>query len=176
MLIMSCSKSSVSDLTAQTPPKQPVTSTEVNMVSNWLSPLSFSDGVDRNGNQFITATYPFTPANHVSYNEDAHVELAYVRVPTNQRIPFRYNKLPFTITVGVNGTSKNVVVDYSLDPDGLKLYFKNAEYMFVAKAVDLLVSENWNFRYIIIPKSKYQSLNIDWDDLSAVAVALNFSL
>ena len=67
-------------------------------------------------------------------------------------------------------------VDYSIEPEGLKLYYQNADYTFLSRAVDQTVTDNWVFRYIVIPKTIYQATNVDWNDLRAVSVALNFSL
>jgi hypothetical protein len=104
------------------------------------------------------------------------VELAYAKIPTNQRIPYQYKRLAFDINVVVNGLSSDMSVDYSLGTDGLKLYYKNTDYAFLSRAVDQTVTDNWVFRYIVIPKAIYQTINVDWNDLRAVSVALNFSL
>ena len=177
IITASCSKSSFSELTGQTSPGQSVIlQPEVTAVSSWIYPNSFSVETDRLGNLFIKGFYPFTASSQISYDESSHIELAYVRIPTGQRIPYKYKRLPFDFNIVTNGISGDVLLDYSLDPDGLKLYFKNADYTFLSRAVDQSTTDNWNFRYIVIPKTKYHSINVDWNDLTAVATALNFPL
>jgi len=175
--IVSCSKSASSEFTGQESSKLPAPlRPEVNVVSNWISPSSFSAETDRLGNLYIKGVYPFTASSQISYDKSSHIELVYIRIPTNQRVPYKYERLPFRINITANNISAVVQIDYSLDPDGLKLYFKNADYTVLSRTVDLSISDNWNFRYIVIPKTKYQSTNVDWNNLVAVAAALNFSL
>lgn len=181
--IISCSKSSYSDLASQAasrPADQP--KPEVTTISNWLSPLSFTVETDRLGDKYIKANCLFTPSTpissstQISYDKSTHIELAYVKMPSDQRFLYKYKKLPFDFEVVDHNVSGDVRIDFSLDPDGLKIYFKNADYSFLSRAVDQSIADKWNFRYIVIPKTKYQSTNVDWNDLIAVAAALNFSL
>ena len=177
IVISSCSRSYNTELSGQEVPKQPSSvQPDVNVVSNWVSPGSFAVETDRFGNQLIKGSYAFTAATQISYDKDSHVELVYVRIPTNQRIPYQYKRLPSSINVVVNGLSSDMSVDYFLDPEGLKLYYQNTDYAFLSRAVDQTVTDNWVFRYIVIPKATYQATNVDWNDLRAVSVALTFSL
>ena len=177
IITVSCSKSSSSEFTRQQSSGQSVRlQPEVTTVSNWTYPSSFFVETDRLGNRFIKGVCPFSASSQLNYDESTHIELAYVRIPTGQRIPYKYKRLPFDFNIVTNGISGDVLIDYSLDPDGLKLYYKNADYTFLSRAVDQSTSDNWNFRYIVVPKTKYQSTNIDWNDLSGVAAALNFTL
>jgi len=176
ILIMSCSKSS-SDLTGngylKQPPENPV---EIMTASHWLSPGSFVANTDRLNNFMITGTCPFSAATQIHYDKSTHAELAYARIPTGQRVPYVYKKLAFEFNLDANGLTSHILIDYELNPYGLKINFKNADYLFLTKAVDQSISENWEFRYIVIPKTKYQTLNVDWNDLPAVASALGLSL
>lgn len=175
--ISSCSKSYPTQFSGQEPSKQTVPiQTDVNVVSNWVNPGSFSVETDRFGSQLIKGSYAFTPATQINYDKNSHVELVYVRIPTNQRIPYQYKRLPSNINVVVNGLSSDIAIDYSLDPEGLKLYYQNTDYAFLSRAVDQTVTDNWVFRYIVMPKATYQATNVDWNDLRAVSVALNFTL
>lgn len=175
--ISSCSKSYNTELSGQESSRQTASiQPDVNVVSNWIYPGSFAVETDRFGNRLIKGSYPFTAATQISYDKNSHVELAYVRIPTNQRIPYRYDRLPFNINVVVNGLSSDISIDYALDPEGLKLYYQNTDYTFLSRAVDQTVTDNWVFRYIVIPKATYQATNVDWNDLRAVSVALSFSL
>ena len=173
--IVSCSKTS-SDFSRQGPAETPPPSSpEVTVVSNWISPGSFFESSDRFNKLSITGVCPFTAATQLKYNESTHVELVYARMP-RQRITYEYKKLAFGFGIEVNGSTSRIYLDYSLEPDGLKIYFKNADYLSLLTAVDQSVSENWVYRYIVIPKTKYQTTNVDWNDLPAVALALGFSL
>jgi len=175
--ISSCSKSYPTQLSGQEPSKQTVPiQPDVSVVSNWVNPGSFAVEADRFGIQLIKGSYAFTPATQISYDKNSHMELVYVRIPTNQRIPYQYKRLPSNINVVVNGLSSDMSIDYSLDPEGLKLYYQNTDYAFLSRAVDQTVTDNWVFRYIVFPKATYQATNVDWNDLRAVSVALNFTL
>lgn len=178
MSIVSCSKSSSYQLSGQGPSRQlEIPRPEVIAVSDWVYPSTFSVGTDRLGNLFIKGVHPFNASSQISYDESLHIELAYVRIPTGQRgVRYIYKRLPLDFKIITNGLSAGMLIDYSLDPDGLKLYFKNADYSVLSRVVDQSISDNWNFRYIVIPKTKYQSTNVDWNDLIAVAAALNFTL
>jgi hypothetical protein len=176
ILFVSCSKSP-SDVTRQGPSSSFSTSgpKEINVVSNWMSPNSFSVNVDRLGRYSITGSWLYTGSTPINYDEATHVELAYARIQ-GHRSPYAYKKLAFGVSAEVYGVAAHVLVDYSVDPDGLKIYFKDAAYAFLSCSVDQSILESWEYRYIIIPKTKYQSMHVDWEDLVAVAAALNFSL
>ena len=148
---------------------------EINVVSNWISPNSFSVNVDRVGRYSIVGSCLYSGSTQVGYDEATHVELAYARVQRHGTA-YVYKKLPFGVRAEVNGVATHVLVDYSFDPDGLRIYFKNAEYAFLSCTVDQSISDGWEYRYVIIPKTKYQSMHVDWEDLAAVASVLNFSL
>jgi hypothetical protein len=151
-------------------------SAEVNVVSKWNSPYNFYLNIDRLNRPSMVGICPYTTATQLNYDKNTHVELAYARIPTGQRIPYIYKRIPLEMNVTLNGSSAAVTLDFSLDPDGLKLYFKNSDVSFLSRAVDQTTSENWNFRYIVMPKAKYESTIVDWNNLTAVATALNFTL
>jgi hypothetical protein len=177
ILFVSCSKTS-SDETSQGLSTSSLSTSgpkEINVVSNWMSPNSFAVNVDRLGGYSIIGSWLNSGSAQINYDEGTHVELAYARIQAHGR-PTVYKKLAFGVRAEANGVAAHVLVDYSVDPDGLKIYFKEAAYGFLACAVDQSILEGWEYRYIIIPKTKYQSMQVDWDDLVAVAAALNFSL
>lgn len=173
----SCSKSSSVDLTGAQQPANQVTapSPEVKIISGWVNPTYFNQEVDRSGRILIKGYYPFA-ATQPSYDESNHVELAYLRIPLDSRIPYRYEKLPAKVSVDMNGVPTDVLMDQSIDTDGLKIYYRNADLNALSRAADLSASGNWKFIYIVIPKTTYDATHINWDDLKAVATALNFSL
>jgi hypothetical protein len=176
ILTTSCSKTSSDLINNQHPSTTPLPSSkEVTSISNWLTPASFYLNSDRLGQFSISGVMPFTSATQISYDKSTHVELVYARIP-DQRGIFQYKKLSFGFGVDIEGKPFHVSLDYSLDPAGLRLYFKNSDYLPLATAVDNTVSENWNYRYVVIPETKYQNTDVDWNDLAAVASILNFSL
>lgn len=177
IIFVSCSKSP-SDVTGQGPSVSSLSTPgpkEINVVSNWMSPNSFFVNFDRLGRYSITGSCFYPGSTQTNYDEGTHVVLAYARIQ-GHRTPYMYKKLAFGIRAEVNGIAAHVLIDYAFDPDGLRIYFKNADYVFLSCAVDQSILESWEYRYIIIPKTKYQSTQVDWDDLAAVAFALNFSL
>jgi hypothetical protein len=178
VFVTSCTKTS-SNFVSQSLPNlssAALASAEVNVVSKWNSPDHFYLSIDRLNRPSIIGICPFTTATQLNYDKNTHVELAYARIPTGQRVPYNYKRIPLDMNVTLNGSASDVSLDFSLDPDGLKLYFKNSDVSFLSRAVDLTTSENWNFRYIVIPKAKYQTISVDWNNLTAVAAALNFTL
>lgn len=177
IFVTSCTKTS-SNLVSQSLPNlssSASASAEVNVISKWNLPNYFYLSVDRLNRPSIIGVSSFTTTTQLNYDKNTHVELVYARIPTGQRVPYIYKRIPLDINVTLNGSASDVSLDFSLDPDGLKLYYKNSDVSFLSRAVDLTISENWNFRYTVIPKAKYLSTNVDWDDLTAVA-ALDFSL
>jgi hypothetical protein len=178
VFVTSCTKTSSGLVSQSLPPfsSSSPASAGVNVVSKWNSPDYYYLSVDRLNRPSIIGVSSFMTATQLTYDKSTHVELLYARIPTGQRIPYTYKRIPLDLTVTLNGSSSDVTLDFSLDPDGLKLYFKNSDLSFLSRAVDQTTSENWNFRYIVIPKAIYQATIVDWNDLRAVATALNFTL
>jgi len=138
-------------------------------------PGSFYLNSDRSGNVFITGIYSFTSATQPVYDKSTQIAFVYVRIPTRNGA-YVYKKLSYAFSVETQGTVNHILLDYSLDSDGLKLYFTSTDLNSLVTAADQTISENWNYRYLIIPKTKYQTIDIDWTDLYAVSTALNFPL
>ena len=179
ILITSCTKSSPG-FTRQTSLGSTSTSSSsvnsnLNVISTWIRPGSFYLNSDRSGNIFITGIYPFTSATQPVYDKSTQVDLAYVRIPTRNGA-YVYKKLSYAFGVEIQGSISHILLDHSLENDGLKLYFTTPDFNSLITAVDQTISENWDYRYLIIPRTKYQTMAIDWTDLYAVATALNFSL
>ena len=179
ILVVSCSKTSsglASQSTSSSQSQPTFAPVEKTIVSPWVFPSAFTAEADRFGKQIIVGNYPFTAATQISYDENTHVELAYIRIPTGQRIPYKYMRLATDLSVDINGIISTVTLDYSLDPDGFKVYFKNAVPPFLSAVVNQASAGDWRFMYIVIPKTRYQSAHINWNDLTAVAATLNISL
>ena len=157
---------------AQTSKQSP----DLNFASDWISFSSYLMATDRLGRPIATGVYPFTAASNIQYDKSTHVELAYCRMPSGQRTPYVYKRLPYDFSIDADRVNSSVSLGYSIGPDAFNVYFQDAAPVFLAKAVDISTSEDWRFRYVVLPKAKYETMNIDWDDLSAVASALNFSL
>ena len=166
IIIASCSKSSsgysgaVSNL-QNTMVAQPV---KVRVISDWLSlPLS---QVYVNGLSQLTGQYTFTQV--MSYETGMHKRLAYVKIPA--RYGYIYKALP-AIQATVDG---NHALNFSIDFSAFQVTINNKD--FPTSPINAPSFSNFQYRYIIIPTEVYLSFSIDWNDLPAVAAALNFQL
>ena len=169
MALLACSKTSIVDTkSTQTNSVSSSAKPEIKVVSNWISisPNSYFLNVDRLGYFFVTGIYNFDASTQLSYDDGAQVELAYARIPIGR--VFQYQKLSFDMQ------PTNVFLNYSLDPDGFKLNFKNGSYNSLVDAVNEVYNGDWRFRYIVIPKSQFDRTNIDWNNYLLVASTLNF--
>lgn len=134
----------------------------------WLPMITVSD----RGVSFLQGTKPFD--NRVDYDINTHVELAYVSMP-GQRIPV-IERLPMKLKISQMGVVQNSHDDiysfkFSMSNSGFNLNVKNANDPTLAP--DPTIIQDFNYRYIVIPKTVYDSLNIDWDNYREVANALN---
>ena len=172
VLISSCSKSSVELSSNGSVNNQNHTggnTSIVKLASSWFSP-TLSIGVDRNS-VFLTGRYNFETSER--YDRNLHVELGYVMMP-GQRISL-YSRLPMKLTVDYstiqNTNDKVYSFEFAMDDQGLVLKIKN-----VSDALSVpnpTYSENFKYRYVVISKTLYESLAIDWDNYQEVAQALN---
>jgi hypothetical protein len=102
----------------------------------------------------------------VNYDYNDHVQLAFAR--NRGRESYVYEKLPMNF----NTSQGNVRVGFVLDYNSFTVNIWNTDFPAQRPVVSLF--SNMQYRFIVIPKSTYQSLNIDLSDYTAVATALNF--
>jgi hypothetical protein len=159
--LFSCTKESLQQnpVSKTTPPA--TTPTQVRIVSDWLS-LSLTNAVFNSASSLQGKHQLSSP---VSYDYDEYVQLAFER--SRGRESYVYEKLPMNV-----GTSQgNVRLDFILDYSSFTINIWNADSPAERPAAQQFT--NMQYRFIVIPKSTYQALNIDWSDYTAVAAALN---
>jgi hypothetical protein len=131
------------------------------IVSDWLS-LPLNSAVYSNASS-LRGGYSLSSA--VSYDYNDHVQLVFAR--SRGREEFVYEKLPINI-----GTSQgNVRIDFSLTYSNFAVNIWNTDSP--AQSPVIQQFSNMQYRFIVIPKSIYQSLNINWNEYTEVATALN---
>ena len=163
--VVSCSKTSSGYLPVtvnQSSTKQePV---KVSLISNWQS-LSFTpttvNGISQmEGQSMLTQI--------VSYETGMHMQLAYVKL--QGRDGFQYKSLPTSYSTLEGSHSFSFSIDFST----FKVFISNTD--FPTRLINTQSFSGFQYMYIVIPTEVYQSLQINWNDLPAVAAALNFTL
>ena len=169
--VISCKKETENFARATTSPAGSTTtqSNAQTIVSKWF-PLFFNTVSDR-GVIYLQGKEPFY--THVVYDKSIHVELAYVslpgqRIPVIHRLPMKFNVPEFD---SQNSPGKVYGFDFLLDNSGFIVSVKNLNDATVAPEPEII--QDFTYRYIVIPITVYQSLNIDWNNYREVANALN---
>ena len=104
----------------------------------------------------------------VDYDKDHHVELAYVMIPGEGK-PV-YKRLPMSLTVLADCKSEEFSFRFSIDNIGFSLNVKNLNPTVIT--IDPHISQDFFYRYIVIPKSLVNSLTVDWNNYDEVERAL----
>lgn len=164
--VMSCGKTSQDYFSAAstqhtTIKQEPV---KIRIISDWQN-LSFTS-TTMNGVSQLEGQSMLTQI--ISYETGMHKQLAYVKKPGRDGPVYR--SLPTTYPA----TDGNLVFNFSLDFSTFKVSISNTD--FPARQLNPQNFEGIQYRYIVIPVEVYQGLQIDWNDITAVAQALNFSL
>ena len=167
MIMLSCSKESVTTQRASVSfTQQSTSSAEIKFASPWFLP-QFKIVSDR------SSTFLMARQDHgssLSYDQATHVALAYIK--------FNYNRMQLTKRLPVVQSSLNlapnesVEINFGADQSGCEVTLKNADRNYPNVIVENPLPD-MQVRYIIITKNKFESLNIDWNDYTAVAQALN---
>lgn len=170
VLILSCSKEAVrqpagtiNSLITTDP------SPAVKAVSKWFSPV-FNVVHDRN------SIYLMAHQDHetnLSYDGATHVELAYVKL-NDQRITV-IKRLPVILSEpnSQNNTNKISEINFGLNSYGCTVTIRNADRDIIPSIITANPFPDMQVRYMVISKILFNSLNINWDDYTAVAIALN---
>jgi len=170
---------------------QPSPSPAFNFVSDWNAIQQYLPETDRNGNVFYIGLAPFDTSiiyvpNGMNYDKSTHVELAYLRIPATTRgTTFQYLKL--ATSIGLYDISKDFIAgvyfNFSVgetvsgqprNTTGLNIYIKTKPPYNYDKILNEINEQGFSFRFIVIPKSKYQNTIVNWDDYLEVSDALNF--
>lgn len=164
--MLSCSKeSATTQRTSVSFTQTPTSGGEIKFASPWFLPL-FKIVSDR------SSTFLLARQDHgssLNYDQAIHVALAYVKLG--------YNHIQITKRLPIILSALNLIpnefieINFSADITGCDVTLKNAD-----RQISNVITDNpfpdIQVRYIIITRNRFESLNIDWDDYSAVANAL----
>jgi hypothetical protein len=139
--------------------------TERTIISSWfnvsLFPISDRTEFYLEGSEYFNKT--------VDYDKDYHVELAYVMIPGNGT-PV-YKRLPMNLTVLADCKAEEFSFRFAIDHIGFSVNLRNLDP--TAITIDPHISQDFFYRYIVIPRSLFNSLAINWENYEEVAQALN---
>ena len=139
--------------------------TERTMISSWfnlsLFPISDRTEFYLEGTEYFKKT--------VDYDKDSYVELAYVMIQGGGAPD--YKRLPMNLTVLGDCKAEEFSFRFSIDHIGFSVNVRNLNPTVLT--IDSQVSQDFFYRYIVIPRSLFNSLAIDWDNYDEVAQALN---
>jgi hypothetical protein len=138
---------------------------ERTIISSWfnLSLFPISDRTEF----YLEGTEYFNKS--VDYDKDYHVELAYIMIP-GDRAPV-YKRLPMNFTVLADCKTEEFSFRFAIDHIGFSLNVRNLDPTVIT--IDPHISQDFFYRYIVIPRSLFNSLAINWDNYDEVAQALN---
>ena len=141
------------------------TVTEQTMISSWFSvslfPISDRTEFYLEGTEYFSKT--------LDYDEDYHVELAFIMIP-DEEAPV-YKRLPVNLALVTDRKTEEFSFRFAIDHTGFSLSVRNLDT--VPITIDQRISQDFFYRYIVIPRSLFNSLAIDWDNYDEVAKALN---
>lgn len=138
---------------------------EQTIISSWF-PLQLSLTSDRN--ELLLKGIGYFDRK-VEYDKALHVELAYVMIP-GQHVS-TYKRLPMKLFIKTDATAGFYAFQFGFEPSGFNLTIKNIDSVNGALNPDMF--NDFQYRYIILPLSKYSDLSIDWENYYDVAQALN---
>ena len=171
MFLFACSKSSVSDPASSTTSgaisSQQSAAIGKKIVSSWDTLTYYYLNFDRNGSTSIMGEHYYEAASQPVYDKGSHTELMYARIPQAGGT-YEDRKLVLNMT-------NRVLIKYTVDTDAFRIYLSNADFPQLYDTYTQIVSDRWQFRYVVIPRSQFQSMNIDWNEYLSVALALQFT-
>ena len=138
--------------------------TERTIISSWfnlsLFPISDRTEFYLEGSEYFNKT--------ADYDKDYHVELAYVMLP-GEGAPI-YKRLPMNLTVLADCKAEEFSFRFAIDHIGFSLIVRNLDPTVIT--IDPSLCQDFFYRYIVIPRSLFNSLAIDWDNYDEVEQAL----
>jgi hypothetical protein len=159
--LFSCTKEKLKETSVAGTTPAPVAPAQVRIVSDWLSlsltNATYSSASSLQGQNTLSST--------VNYDYTTHVQLVYAR--NRGRESYVFEKLPLNFST----FQGNVKVDFTLDYNNFTLNIWNTDSPSLRPVAQQY--SNMQYRFIVIPKTTYQALTIDWTDYNAVATALN---
>lgn len=141
------------------------TANERTIISSWfnLSLFPISDRTEF----YLEGTEYFNKS--VDYDKDYHIELAYIMISGNG-VPV-YKRLPMNLTVLGDCKAEEFNFRFAIDHVGFSLNVRNLDPTVIT--IDPHISQDFFYRYIVIPRSLFNSLTINWDNYDEVAQALS---
>ena len=137
---------------------------EQTIISSWfnleLFPISDRTEFYLEGTEYFNKT--------VDYDKDYNIELAYIMISGN-RVPV-YKRLPMNLTVLGDCKTEEFSFRFAIDHIGFSLNVRNLDPTVIT--IDPHISQNFFYRYIVIPRSLFNSLTINWDNYDEVERAL----
>lgn len=170
-ILVSCEKESIEQPINQFTQPDAITvpgGRTVMFASNWFY-LTYDFAYDKG--YYILGQYPVDTVFQYDMNE--HVHLAFTRSineDTYIRGTYNYASLPTKAFVSLGTVDGLFLFDFSLDFTVFSLSIRPFDPS--AELPDPKIFENTEYRYIIVPKSIYESLTINWYDYTEVAAAL----
>ena len=165
LIMISCTKES--SLVSTPPPPSSTMQTVSNnakLVSSWFSP-KFDTIYDR------SSIYLMAQKNHetnIDFSDGTHIRLAFAKL--NYQGSSICKRLPVMLSASQTNPAELREINFGVSTWGCSVTLKNAN-----RTSNVLLSNPFTdlqIRYIIIPRSLYESLNINWDDYAIVAPAL----
>lgn len=159
-LLSACKKENL--ITIDTP--SPLPPPETFKVSDWFS-VELGIGNSAPSSQIQSRYWLLT---ETPFDAGTHKTLAYTRIPGREG--YVYHALPFQY----NTQDGRLDFSFLLDKSSFTVTIRNLDQNYIT--TNSWHIQNFRYRYIIIPNSRYQSTNANWSDLQSVSAALNFSL
>lgn len=171
VFFFACNKSSVSaparSTTSASVSSQQPAGIVKKIISSWDTLTNYYLNIDRNGNTSIMGEHYYDGATQPIYDKSSHTELMYARIPQAGGT-YEYRKL-------IHNMTNRVLIKYTVDTDAFRIYLSNAAYAQLYDSYTQIVSDNWQFRYVVIPKTQFESMSVDWNEYLLVAAALQFT-
>lgn len=167
--IMSCSKDSTFSRSTFAPAPSQAAPLTVKIAGPWFSP-SFTIVNDR------SSIYLMAHKDHgttVNYDGGTHVVLAYVKMDYQGSVTVKRLPSVLECTNNLTISNKTCEINFGLNNTGCTITIKNADRDMVPSVILATPFPDLQIRYVIISNALFNSLNINWDDYAAVALALN---
>lgn len=156
-ILFSCKKDHVQNPAGSGSPEIASIPAQTKIISNWLSvPLQLASSRNRDilFGQFVHNT-------GIEYDYDKHVQLVFVKLPGR-------NETYLRLSGQVSSPAGVVQMSYSLDYNLLSITVSSRDLL-----PEPAFFDDFQYRFVVVGKSLYSSLSIDWSDYDAVAAVLN---
>ncbi len=137
------------------------------MVSSWFS-VTFS-AVTENADTWLEALELHSTATGGGYEKSKYVELAFVKLPGTAQV-YEYRRLPLDLTDPSGASADTFSFTYSISDAGFLLKLKNSSRPAMLPATGIF--KELTYRFLIVPRAKYDVMNIDWNDYLQVCQSL----